>query len=92
MPERATALTRLMVHGRTGLDPALLGFSGDGRTTRHLGDVTRQRPITEAQAQNGRTHRLWRITHPAWCSGASTSEGRPTHTAGRIATSSAAGC
>ncbi|MEB3367767.1 MFS transporter [Saccharopolyspora mangrovi] len=62
VPERATQLARFMDHGRMNLDPALLGVSGDGHITRQLARTTRQQPITEVRAQDGQTHRLWRIT------------------------------
>ncbi|MFC7339868.1 MFS transporter [Saccharopolyspora griseoalba] len=61
-PERVDQLTRLMDRGRTNLDPALLGFCGDGRTTRLLATTARRKPSTEVRTRDGQTHRLWRIT------------------------------
>ncbi|MEV4733023.1 MFS transporter [Saccharopolyspora sp. NPDC049426] len=65
IPERAADLTRLMNRGQMDLAPALLGFSGDGRTTRHLAGTARQEPVTDLLADDGQFHRLWRITDHA---------------------------
>ncbi|WP_406689360.1 MFS transporter [Saccharopolyspora sp. ID03-671] len=65
IPNHAAELTRIMDRGRMNLDPALLGYSGDGRTTRHLAGLAQQDPVTDVLTDDGQSHRLWRITDHA---------------------------
>ncbi|TWG08597.1 MFS transporter [Saccharopolyspora dendranthemae] len=62
IPDHVQRLTDVMEHHRANLDPALLGFSGDGRTAACVDDAAQRPPVTEALAHDGQTHRLWPIT------------------------------
>ncbi|MDI2028891.1 MFS transporter [Saccharopolyspora sp. TS4A08] len=62
IPEHVQRLTNVMERQRANLDPALLGFSGDGRTATCIDDAAHHPPVAEVLAHDGQTHRLWPIT------------------------------
>lgn len=43
------------------LPPALMAYSGDGRTSSHLAKVTRKPPIASLFTTDGQEHRIWRF-------------------------------
>ncbi|WP_461156723.1 MFS transporter, partial [Saccharopolyspora tripterygii] len=62
IPERVDSLIEVLQGGQVNPEPVLLGFSGDGRTTKRIADATQEAPVTEVLANDGQSHRLWRIT------------------------------
>ncbi|MER7014456.1 DUF1015 family protein [Saccharopolyspora sp. NPDC000359] len=64
VPAQINSITDLMHEAGTNLDPVLLGFSGDGRTSEHLQRAAAQPPVSEVLADDGGLHRVWRIPDP----------------------------
>ena len=62
LPEHVQRLADVMQRHRANLDPVLLGFSGDGRTTACVDAAAQRPPVTEALGHDGQQHRLWPIT------------------------------
>ncbi|GAB3683786.1 MFS transporter [Saccharopolyspora tripterygii] len=61
IPERIDGAVDLMHEGAMNLNPLLLGYSGDGRTTACLARASREAPVSEILADDGQLHRVWRI-------------------------------
>jgi MFS family permease len=61
IPARASAMAEFMHASNMNLAPALLGYSGDGRTTEHLRRAVRDAPLAETFTADGQKHRLWRL-------------------------------
>ncbi|WP_461155362.1 MFS transporter, partial [Saccharopolyspora tripterygii] len=60
--ERIDRIVDLMHEGAMNLDPLLLGYSGEGRTTACLARAARAAPVSEILADDGQLHRVWRIS------------------------------
>jgi MFS family permease/uncharacterized protein (DUF1015 family) len=65
VPSRAHGIARVMDVAQLNLDPLLLGYPGNGRTTALLNAVTRHNPTSDVLGSDGQRHRLWRITDQA---------------------------
>ncbi|MDA3644090.1 MFS transporter [Saccharopolyspora indica] len=62
VPEQIRGIADLMHETAANLDPILLGFSGDGRTSEHLQRATALPPVSEVLADDGGLHRVWRMS------------------------------
>ncbi|KAA5838077.1 MFS transporter [Saccharopolyspora hirsuta] len=62
VPEQISGIADLMHEAAVNLDPILLGFSGDGRTSEHLQRATALPPVSEVLADDGGLHRVWRVS------------------------------
>ncbi|MBB5156443.1 DUF1015 family protein [Saccharopolyspora phatthalungensis] len=65
IPERIDGIADLMDEGAMNLDPLLLGYSGDGRTSTCLAQATQTVPVVEVLADDGQLHRVWHLTDNA---------------------------
>jgi MFS family permease/uncharacterized protein (DUF1015 family) len=61
IPARVNDMTELLRVGHMNLNPILLGYSGDGRTTHRLSEAIRRPPVTEVLADDGQLHRVWHL-------------------------------
>ncbi len=65
LPNRVDGIARVSRAGAMNLDPLLLGYSGDGRTTAHLREVTQHQALSAVSTGEGQTHRIWRLPNSA---------------------------
>ena len=61
IPAQIGEMADLMRATDMNLPPVLLGYSGDGRTSAHLAQVTRQPPLALLRTTDGQEHRVWRV-------------------------------
>lgn len=65
-PARTEEVAELIRTSGT-VPPVLLGYSGDGRTARHLDAATQGQPLAEVFTTDGQEHRIWRLNgREAW--------------------------
>lgn len=61
IPGQIEEMSDVMQATEMSLPPALLAYSGDGRTSDHLARVTRKPPLVSLFTTDGQEHRIWRF-------------------------------
>lgn len=65
IPARVAAITEFLDIGQMNLDPVLLGYRGDGRSSASLTRTMQHVPVADVLTSDGQRHQIWRITDHA---------------------------